>query len=240
MKRSTSSGARAGARAAEGSSITKRIIAIAVVAILLLGGAVWAFLRNQPDPQVEKVKQMQAEMFKEDMTPEQRRENFQLVHQEMEKLTPEQREQVHQEGRERFERRMDEQIVAYYALPAEQRVAYLDKQIQEMEQHRKEWESHRGQGGPFGPPPGGAGGPPGGAGGPPGGPGGPQAGGGPPTPPRDNSSEARQQRRNQRLDRSTAEQRSLRSAYFAEMQKRRTELGLPASPFPGRGPGPGR
>lgn len=234
MKSSTNFRTRVGSHPTEESAFGKGKIAIAIVAILLVGGAVWAFLGNRPDAEVEKVKQLQAEAFKPDATPEQRRENFQLVRQEMEKLSPEQRDQVREQMHEGFERRMDEQIRTYFALPAEQKTAYLDKQIQEMEQRRKEWEVRRAQGGQ-----GGAGGQQSGAGGQQGGPGGQQAGGGPPRPPRDQSADARAVRRDQRLDRSTAEQRAQRSAYFADLQQRRVQLGLPASPFHG-GRGPGR
>jgi hypothetical protein len=211
--------------------MSKRKMTIGVVVILLVGGTVWAWM-SRPDAQVEKVKQMQAEAFKEDATPEQRRQNFELVHQEMEKLSPGQRDQVREYMREGMERRMDQQVSAYFALPQEQKIAYLDKQIKEMEQRRKEGETRRAQAGQSGQRQGGAGGPPGG----PGGPGGQQAGGrGQPRPPQ--SADARLQRRDQRLDRSTAQQRAQRSAYFADMQQRRLQLGLPASPFPGRGPG---
>lgn len=238
MKISKNSRTRVGSHPAEESASGKWKIAIGVLAIVLVGGAVWAFWGNRPDAEVERVKQMQAEAFKPDATPEQRRENFQLVRQEMEKLSPEQRDQVREQMREGFEWRMDEQIRTYFALPAEQKTAYLDKQINEMEQRRKEWETRRAQGGQ-----GGGGGQQGGAGGQQGAAGGQQAGGGAPRPPRDQSPEARAQRRDQRLDRSTAEQRAQRSAYFADLQQRRVQLGLPASPFPGGGrggPGPGR
>jgi hypothetical protein len=208
--------------------MSKRKMTIGVVAILIVGGTVWAWM-SRPDAQVEKVKQMQAEAFKEGATPEQRRENFQLVRQEMEKLSPGQRNQVWEQMREGMERRMDQQVSAYFALPQEQRGAYLDKQIKEMEQWRKAGEARRAQAGQSGPPQGGAGGPPGG-------PGGQQAGGGG-QPRAPQSADARLQRRDQWLDRSTAEQRAQRSAYFADLQQRRLQLGLPASPFPGRGPG---
>lgn len=211
--------------------MSKRKITVAAVAILLVVGLSWAWMKR-PDPEVERVKQLQAEAFKEGTTPEQRRENFDLVRQEMEKLSPAQRDQVREHMREGFERRMDEQVKAYFALPKEQRVAYLDKQINEMEQRRKQWEARRAQASQSGQPQSGTGAPPGG-------PGGPQAGGGPPGPPRDNSPEARSLRRDQRLDRQTAEQRAMQTAYFAELQQRRLQLGLPASPFPGPRPGPG-
>lgn len=202
----------------------KKITAGVLAIVLLVAGSVWAF-RNRSDPQVEKVKQMQAEAFKADATPEQRRATFEMVHKEMEQLSPEQRREVHEGMRENFERQMDVRIKAYFELPRAERVAYMDKQIQEMEKRHQEMAARRSQGG-NGPGRGGqqAGGSSGG----------PQAGqrnANGPRPPRDNSSTARATRRNERLDRSTPEQRALRSAYFADMKKRRIELGLPPTPF---------
>ena len=51
--------------------MTKRKKTIAVATgIVLTTGAVWAFMRSGPDPEVEKVKQMQAEMFKQGTRPD--------------------------------------------------------------------------------------------------------------------------------------------------------------------------
>jgi hypothetical protein len=209
----------------------KRKIAIATIAILLLiVGTVWAF-RSRTDPRVEKVKQMEAELFKQNKMPD--RAKMEEIHKAMQDLSPEQRHEVMEQGRAYFERRMDERVNAYFALPKEQRTAYLDKQIKEMEDHRKQMEANRPQGqGGSGGGPGGPGGTPPGAGGPP--PGGPPQGG----PPSGNNADARLLRRNQRLDSSTAEQRAKRSAYFAQLQQRRSELGLPPMTRPPRPPAP--
>ena len=130
--------------------MSKRKITVGVVAIILLVvGSVWA-LRSRTDPQVEKVKQLQAEAFKPGTTPEQRRQNFDLVRQEMDKLSPDQRREVRDQMREGFQRRMDQQIKEYFALPPKDRTAYLDKQINEMEKRRKEWEARRAQAGQSG------------------------------------------------------------------------------------------
>ncbi len=193
----------------------KTITVTATILLLVIVGSVWAF-RSRTDPQIEKIKQLGAEAFKEDQSPEQRRQSFELIHQEMQKLTPEQREVVHQQGRQEFERRMDEQMDAYFALPPEERVAYLDKQIEEGEKRRKEWESRRQAA--RGNAPQVAGGPM------------PNAG---QRPPRSNNPGDRATRRNMHLDDLTPEQRAKRSAFFADMQKRRYELGLPPNPFHG-------
>ena len=163
--------------------MSKRKITVGVVAIILLVvGSVWA-LRSRTDPQVEKVKQLQAEAFKPGTTPEQRRQNFDLVRQEMDKLSPDQRREVRDQMRQGFQRRMDQQIKEYFALPPKERTAYLDKQINEMEKRRKEWEARRAQAGQSGLA-GRAGGQSAnaGAGGPPGGPGAGRQGAGRPAP----------------------------------------------------------
>jgi hypothetical protein len=190
-----------------------KITAGVVAIVLLVVGSVWAF-KSRSDPQVEKVRQLQAEAFKPGATPDQRRASFELVRKEMDQLSPEQRHAVREGMHQNFERQMDQRIADYFTLPPAQRVAQLDQQIKEMEKHAKDQASRGRQGG--------------GAGG--GGPGrGPaNAGGG--GPPRDNSATARAVRRNERLDRSTPEQRAQRSAYFSDLKKRRVELGL--SPMP--------
>lgn len=187
--------------------MSKRKIAIGTTVIILLTvGLVWA-LRNRDDPQLERIRQLHMEAFKEGQTPEQRRKNFELIHQEMEKLNPEQRQAIwSQRGRE-FGHRMDQRIDDYIALTPEERVAFLDKAIQEMEKRRKEWEARR-QSNPR-----------------------PSAGGqanvNRPRPPRNNALGARSTRHNLRLDNSTPEQRAKRSMFFADMQRRRYELGYP-------------
>lgn len=233
----------------------KRIIIVSVVLVLLFAGLWWLW-GYRANAQVRKVQEMQKEMAAEDLTPEARREKWEQLRREMDRLTPEQREEVMRPMREQMERRMDEHLDEYFALPPNKRKEYLDKQIKEMEQRRKEWEARRaqqgnqnsgrgaGQGGrggpgpmgfppdggppPFGPPPGqNAQGPaPGGAA---------QPASPGPRGPRNLSPEARLQRRNQRLDRTTPAQRAKRAEFMAAMQKRRAELGLPAFPMGGRG-----
>jgi hypothetical protein len=203
--------------------MNKRKTAIGVVVILLVAGTVWALVRNRPNPQVEKVKQMQADAFKEGATPEQRRESFDLIRKEMDKLSSEQRREVGHEMRQTFERQMDRQIATYFALPKEQRAAFLDKQINEMEKWRKAMESRRAQANTSSSQAGASGNSGQGRG---------NAGG--QRPQQGRTSDERLQQRDRRLDRSTAEQRTLRSAFVADMNQRRIQLGLP--PMTGRGP----
>ena len=91
IQRKITSGARGASANRKESGLSKRKVAIGFVAILLISGTVWAVMRKGPDPQVEKVKQMQADLFKEGMTPEQRHQTFELVRKEAGKLSHEQR-----------------------------------------------------------------------------------------------------------------------------------------------------
>lgn len=223
----------------------RRGIVIGVIATsLLVGGAVWFWCSGE-DAQVEKVKELQATIFTGNGPPN--REQMDAMRTEMDKLTPSQRAEVMRPMRERMEREMETRIDSYFALPPEQRAAYLDNEIRqmeqrgkEMEQRRKEFESRRQQAGSDangsnpGPPPGGPGGPMGGPGGP-GGPGdGPGGPGGPPGP-MDMASDAGKVRRNDMLDHLSPAKRAKLDAFFTDMAKRRIAMGLPARPSP---PGP--
>jgi hypothetical protein len=201
--------------------VNKRKIGIAaVVLVLLIAGAVWAFW-PRGDAQVEKLKQMQDDMFAGGRpNPDQ----FDRMRKEMENLSPDQRRQVMDHGRERFQREIAKRADEYFAAPPEKRKEVLDKHIREMEKMRKEMEKRRAENGGSSGPPGGqpsAGGP--GANGQ-SGPGGPRD--------RNASPIAQSERRNQMLDNTSPGQRANMAAYFSALQQRRMELGLPAFPGP--------
>jgi hypothetical protein len=186
----------------------KRTIAIVGGAILLVGGVVWAW--PCADAQVERV----VELMNDDTLSH--RQRWEKMHEEMPKLSDQQREAVFDKMSEHWEHRGQKAIEGYFALPPAQRKAYLDKQIQEDEKRHKEHQAHR-----------------------------PPAGqqqrqrqaGGPPAGRQNRTPQQSMAQRNKRLDRSTPEHRAQRSAYFAAMQKRRIELGLPAWGGPGHGHG---
>jgi hypothetical protein len=195
----------------------KKVIGGVAAALLLVGGlVVWWW--SGDNAQVEKVKQLQASMMTGNGPPS--REKMEEMRQEMEKLTPAQRQQVMEPMRHEMQRRMEKTMDDYFALPAAQRPAFLDAQIKEMENRFKDFGNRRPPGGPG---PGGPGGP----GGPPGGPGGP----------RDMGSDTGKLRRNEMLDHMTPSRRAKMDAYFADMAKRRMELGLSPMPTPPRGGG---
>ena len=186
----------------------KRTVGIAILLLLLIVGTVWA-MRGRKDPKVAEMKAKLQEAFKQGPNPE----KWQEFHQEMEKLTPDQRHQVHEGMRQNMERRMDERIDAFFALPPDKRNAFLDKQIQEEEKRRKEMEARRAKSGSNGGNGANAG-----------------AGQGGPRGPGNQTADARALRRNQMRDNTTPEQRAKRNAYRAAMQQRRVQTGLPASP----------
>jgi hypothetical protein len=223
----------------------KKTIGAVAVIVLLTGGLLWWWFRG--DAQVEKVKQLQAGMFEAKKPPTM--EQMDEMRREMDKLTPAQREEVMRPMRERMQQDMNKRMDEYFALSPQQRMAFLDAEIQKMEKWRKDFENRMRQGNQgrngaaVGPPPGGAGGGPGGGpgmpgGGPPGGPkGGP--GGGPGPGPWAMGADARKLFRNDMLDHFSPAQRAKMDAFFSDMQKRRIALGLSPMPAP-PGPPPGR
>jgi len=148
------------------------------------------------------------------------RETYGQLRDVAEKLTPAQQRELRQ-GSDRgrgFERRISE----YFALPPEQRIAALDKQIDEFENMRKEWEKRRAQGN-NGQARGGGGG---------GGAGNVSAAGGGPGNWGDRGNQPREQRSRsdrlrERLDSSTPQERAQMAEYFTQMQDRRKARGLP-------------
>jgi hypothetical protein len=212
----------------------KRTLIIFVLVLLLAGGTAWAwrFLRTTPpDPLVAKIKQMQEEVA--NLPPDKQREQFEAMRKEMEGLPREERRQLFQDG---FRNMMQKRISDYCALPADQKTAYLDKQIEEMERRRLEGGSRRG--GPGGPGGGGPGGP-GGLGG------GDQTSGGTsaaasqtgqdkgqggPGSGQRPSAQQRLQFRKQMLDNGTPQQRAQTAVYINDMNQRRSDLGLPPMP----------
>lgn len=191
------------------------------VAILLFFAAGWLVWANMEDPKVTEVKALQQELFSDaNLDDAARRERFGQLREKMDGLTEEQRDAIRGSMFEGFRQRENARMAEYFALPADQRVAYLDAEIKQMEDRRKQWAARRNSGDDRGPPGGGRGGF-GGRGGQGGGPGGGGRGG-----PGQDPQERKDRQRN-RLDNSTPTERAQRTAYFEDMAKRREELGLP-------------
>jgi hypothetical protein len=152
------------------------------------------------------------------------------------------REQVRAEMDRLFRARERAELQSYFALPADERRAELDRRIKADEARRKAWQEQRasraGQGGNGGNGQGrggqqmAGGAPQRGGGGPPSGGGGGQRGGGGQGGGR-GSEDGRNARAKQRIDSSTAEQRAQSAEYRRVMDERRQQMGLPS----GRGRG---
>lgn len=186
----------------------------------LLALAATAYLVRGRGGNPEKVQKLQQQLFTEAARaapPEQRRTMMAEFRDEVRRLSPEQRAEFIMAGQREMKARFDQ----YFAMAPADKRKHLDQIIDRMQQQ----------------PAGGRGGPPGGFGmGPPGGRGGP--GGGPPgANSRPQTPEAIEQRRRERLDRTTPEQRALTDQIRTQMDKfrkdlndRRTQRGMPALP----------
>ncbi|WP_145258455.1 hypothetical protein [Planctomycetes bacterium Pan216] len=122
----------------------KRTMLLSIgVAPLLLGGALWAWWPFG-DPQVVQARALAKQAFSEEarkLPEEQRRELGKQFRDHMESLTPEQRREVF--NNEDRRRRDEERLNAFFLMPPEKRTEYLDNMIDEMQKRRKEWEKRR-------------------------------------------------------------------------------------------------
>lgn len=208
-------------------------ISIVVVLLLLVGGAITWALSDRPDPVVEEARRMRQLVFSpesRELPDEERRELREQLTQIYENMTAEQRQEVRRQGREHGMQRMRERMKKYFALSDEEKVAYLDEEVDSMEERRQRWEQRNveGRGGPGlgrrGNGQAQAGNRRGGEGS-----GGPRGDRG-----RTRSAEDRSERRRGMLDRTTAKQRAQFTAYFEDLNQRRKERGLEPMRF-GRG-----
>jgi hypothetical protein len=220
----------------ESSSNKPAAIAVGVVALTVAAGAAWYFASGpKVDPQVAALEALGSKLFenRESMSDEQRRAAFSEMRTAYEQLTPEQRDQLRDRRRREWERRENERLKAFFAMSKEEQLKQLDREIDRQEQWRKEREqrrrngdaNQRGGGNRGGGPPGGfAGGPGGGGPGGRGGDGGFGRGGGGDRGGRTGAD--MNERRQQYLNSTTAEQRARRSEYGRMMRERRQQRGL--------------
>lgn len=144
------------------------------------------------------------------------------IRDKIEALPPNLRQQVERSGgsmfREAFRARIDEYLTA----PPQQRLAVLDRQIDQEEMMRKAFEAGRGAMAALGGGGGNAGGGDSGAA---------KSGGNPPRGPRGSRTEEdRNKWRKSMIDRTTPEQRARYVEYRRAMEERREKRGLPAGP----------
>jgi uncharacterized membrane protein YgcG len=203
-----------------------KVAAFVVVVLLSVGlGVYWWRSGPAPDPAVERVVAMQAQIMPaEGKRPsvDQQVAAMTEMGKNMRELSPDQRRQVFE--RSGFRERIRHDLDTYFELPEEKRKAFLDEKIDEMERMRKVFEKMREQnaknggaagGGPFGGGPGGGG---------PGGGGNNASGSDAPRP-------TRHERMRGMLDSTTPEERAKGAEFFSALMKRREERGLPS--FPG-------
>lgn len=117
-----------------------RKFSAAVSLLLAVVGIAWAYAwwtRPEPvDPQVQRVRALGEKVSAVIENPEpseQTRETFQELRSEVEKLSPEQRRALLAQGPPPFVRRMQQRIEGYCKLPADERTAFLDQEIDRME-----------------------------------------------------------------------------------------------------------
>jgi hypothetical protein len=190
---------------------------VALLVVLGIAAVAYAFLPAGPDPDVVRVQQMQEKLFDPNakMSDDDRWKGFRELGEASRNLTDEQRMQIMRENP--MAKRMRQSVVDYFNLPENERVALLDKHIDEGEKMRKDFEKRmkerQAKGG---------GGPGGFGGGPPRGPGGPGG--------------DRNERAKKMLDNTSPQERAMFGEYFKQMSDRRKQRGLPpmGGPFGGR------
>ena len=135
-------------RAAERNTSRGRLrwAALGAVVVAIAAAATWFCWRGE-DPQVAKVKQLQAQIFenREQLPQEERGRLMTELREARDQLTDEQRQQTWDEMRQQGMRRMQERIDGYFELPPAERVAFLDQQIRESEARRKEFAARQKQ-----------------------------------------------------------------------------------------------
>lgn len=225
-----------------GRRVRQVLIGLVVLALLSATGA-WALgafsgprevraLRSLVDQETVRLERVaRGEVSFDDGTAD-----FGVVFEQARAVPEQYRRTAWQEMGRLFEARESAEVQSFFRMPAADRQAELDRRIRAEEQRRQARDAARAQaggdrGGPRGggPPQGGGGGPPqrGGGGGPPGavaGTGGQR--GGPPAGGRGRTEDDRNRRYKAAIDRSTPEQRAMRTEYRRLMQERRTQLGL--------------
>jgi hypothetical protein len=192
---------------------------IALVAATALGW--WlGWLGRAEDPRVTTIKSLQQELaakYPPDQGPQnvaeaaERVAAITTVMTRIAALPEELRPQAMEPGRRIMMRSMEVKIDGYFALPPQERDAYLDGEIRQMEFMRKAFEAGQSVMNAVG-----LGGKPGES----------NAGGGPPWM-RAGSEADRNAWRKRMLDGTSPEQRAKFGEYFSAMQRRREKLGLP-------------
>ena len=125
------------------------MIALALLAVAAAaGGTVWALRGPSVDPQVQQIKQLTTKLMPgpdrslDDKERDKLREELRA---QVATLSDEQRQELRQQQREMFQHMMRERIAKFHALPKEEQTAFLDAEIDRMEEFRARLEERREQ-----------------------------------------------------------------------------------------------
>jgi hypothetical protein len=174
--------------------MTKRWI-LGLGAAFLLAGFVWWFWGGDND--LARLQAIRSQLDDQSLSEHERQELRRQFREGLRALPEGDRQRLFAEG---FRGRMNRNPDEFFALGPKERVAYLDRQINEMEKRRRDF---AGRAAPQRPPGGGF------------------DGGGP-----NRSPAEREQARKARLDFSSAEERAKRAAYLEQLNQRRAQRGL--------------
>jgi hypothetical protein len=169
-----------------------------------------------PNRNLARVRALQGELFGDAgkaLSPEQRQAQFAALREATRNLSSAQRQELAADGM----RREQDRLAHYVKMSPQEKRKYLDDQINRQEEMRRRMQQQQangarpgGRGMAFGP----------------GGPGGPGGRGNRPPP----SAEEKEKRRKQMLDRTTPEFRAHTDQYRRDLEARRQQRGLPATP----------
>lgn len=192
----------------------KRVgIAAAMLAFVAIGLA-WYFRPPAVDPQVQQFRDTQQKLIElpdgRD-SREERRELFGQMREQMQQLKPEQQQELSSSPPPSFMRAIHKRISPYFELAPEERVAFLDREIQRMEEMMRDMRpmmaaasgAAGGNGSDRGPPFGG-----------------------------NMSQERRDEMQRRMLDKTTPIQRAQMAEFLKDIMARRKELGLQSFPAP--------
>src|SRR5262249_40189886 len=120
----------------------KRWAAVAAAVVLVLLGAVaaWAFW---PNPELARAKALRKDLSGEagrKLAPEDRRQKWEECRAAQEELSPDRGKEVWEEARKERQAEIDR----YFKMSKEEKVRWLDQQIDRMESMRRQWQANGG------------------------------------------------------------------------------------------------
>jgi len=189
--------------------MNKKWTVVSIAVLLLMIGVGWLAGFLSEDPKIAELERLRDERMRhaQNMSDDQRRAHRDQFREKLQELSEDQRHRFFENNRGQFQQFAMQRMEEFFAKSPEEQRESLDKMIDRMEEHRQQRE----------------------AGG-----NGRKMGGNPNS---TRTPQMRDQRRKQRLDRTTPEMRSMRDAFRELINKRRQERGL--EPIHGR-PGWGR